>query len=200
MPKIVDHDKQREALLDASFRMFAEQGYDASTMRRLAAAAGVSTGALYHYFPDKPSILAAMFELLTRRDIARIQNRLPVDAAVPARIAALFAFLRENTEYLRALLSLALEVHRHEPGDTSRVHVQGALRRYRDALSEILGVDGTLAEMAFLFLLGSLTYGTLDPEGVDLDKAERFVQALWASFPQAHAAPVAAPALADAMG
>lgn len=182
MPKIVDHDRQREALLDASFRMFAEQGYDASTMRRLAAAAGVSTGALYHYFPDKPAILAAMFDLLTRRDIARVQNQLPLDAPVPARITGLFAFLRENVPYLRALLSLSLEVYRHEPGDTSRAHVQAALRRYRAAMGEILGVDGTLAEMAFAFLLGSLTYGTLDPDGVDLDKAEAFVQSLWASF------------------
>lgn len=195
MPKIVDHDKQREALLDASFRMFAEQGYDASTMRRLASAAGVSTGALYHYFPDKPSILAAMFELLTRRDIARVQNRLPLDAPVPVRIAALFAFLRENMDYLRALLALALEVYRHEPGDTSRLHVQGALRRYRAAMADILAVDGMVAEMAFAFLLGSLTYGTIDPDGLDLDQAERFVQGVWASLPGG-----APPASSDATG
>lgn len=182
MPKIVDHDKQREALLDASFRLFAEQGYEATTMRRLAAAAGVSTGALYHYFPDKPSILAAMFELLTRRDIVRVQGQLQLEASVPVRIAALFSFLRDNVEYLRALLSLALEVHRHEPGDASRSHVQAALRGYRAAMADILGVDGTLAEMAFTFLLGSLTYSTLDPDGLDLAKAEKFVQALWISF------------------
>lgn len=195
MPKIVDHDKQREALLDASFRLFAEQGYDAATMRKIAAAAGVSTGALYHYFPDKPSILAAMFDLLTRRDTVRVQGRLPLDAPVPVRIAALFAFLRENVEYLRALLSLALEVYRHEPGSASRAHVQAALRTYRAAMADILGVDGTLAEMAFTFLLGSLTYGTLDPDGLDLDQAERFVQGVWASFQasQTGAAPASEP-------
>lgn len=186
MPKIVDHDKQREALLDASFRLFAEQGYDAATMRKIAAAAGVSTGALYHYFPDKPSILAAMFELLTRRDIVRVQGQLPIEAAVPVRIAALFAFLGDNVEYLRALLSLALEVYRHEPGSASRTHLQAALRSYRAAMAGILGVDGTLAEMAFTFLLGSLTYGTLDPDGLDLAQAEQFVQGVWASFEAAH--------------
>ncbi len=198
MPKIVDHDKQREALLDASFRLFAEGGYDAATMRKIAAAAGVSTGALYHYFPDKPSILAAMFDLLTRRDIARVQGQLPLEAPVPARIAALFAFLRENVEYLRALLSLALEVYRHEPGSASRAYVQTALRSYRTAMADILGVDGTLAEMAFTFLLGSLTYGTLDPDGLDLAQAETFVQGVWTRFAAAQGGPV--PASGSAAG
>lgn len=177
MPKVVDHDKQRETLLDASFRLLADEGYEAATLRRMAAAAGVSTGTLYHYFPDKPAILAAMFDLLTRRDLARVQSRLSADATVPMRIATLFGFMREHADYLRDLLRVALEVQRHTP-ETERL--QQALRRYRTAIGETLAVDGTLVEMAFTFLLGTLTYRVLDPDGLDLHSAEQFVQAVWA--------------------
>ena len=52
MPKQVDHEDMRHKLLDAAGALFAARGYAASGMRDLAAAAGVSTGSLYHYFPD----------------------------------------------------------------------------------------------------------------------------------------------------
>lgn len=182
MPRIVDHDAQREQLLDACFRLIADEGYAASSMRRLARAAGVSTGTLYHYFPDKRSILVGMFALVTARDAERVRNTLAPDASVEDRIRALYRFMRENQDGLRDRLRVAMEVHRHEPTAESRQDVADAMRGYRDAVADILGRDGILVSMAFAQLVGVMTQGMLDPDGVDLNAHEAFVLAAWAQL------------------
>ena len=42
--------------LDAAAELFVEVGYEAATMTAVAERSGSSIGALYNYFPDKPSI------------------------------------------------------------------------------------------------------------------------------------------------
>lgn len=50
----------RRDILDAAARIFSEHGYAAGTTNRIAAAADVSIGSLYQYFPNKDAILAAL--------------------------------------------------------------------------------------------------------------------------------------------
>lgn len=51
---------RREAILEAALRRFVAQGYDRTTMREIAAAAGVSTGAIYVYFQTKAEMLQSL--------------------------------------------------------------------------------------------------------------------------------------------
>ncbi len=53
---------RRDEILAAATRIFLEEGVAHATMRRIAAAVGVSPAALYVYFPDKDSILRAIAE------------------------------------------------------------------------------------------------------------------------------------------
>lgn len=53
---------RRGEILAAASRIFLEEGVAHATMRRIAAAVGVSTTALYVYFPDKDAILQAIAE------------------------------------------------------------------------------------------------------------------------------------------
>ncbi|WP_409180865.1 TetR/AcrR family transcriptional regulator [Amycolatopsis sp. VS8301801F10] len=46
----------------AALRLLGEEGLDALTMRKLAAAVGVQVGTLYGYFPTKTALLTAMAE------------------------------------------------------------------------------------------------------------------------------------------
>jgi AcrR family transcriptional regulator len=54
--------RTRAALLRAAGRVFAEQGFHRATLEAVAAAAGVSKGALYHYFPSKEQLFLALLE------------------------------------------------------------------------------------------------------------------------------------------
>jgi AcrR family transcriptional regulator len=50
----------RRGILDASRRMFAERGFEATTTRDIAAAAKIATGTLFNYFPTKEAVVACL--------------------------------------------------------------------------------------------------------------------------------------------
>ncbi len=54
--------ENREKLIAAARRAFAEQGYAAASMDHLTAEAGLTRGALYHNFGDKRGLLAAVVD------------------------------------------------------------------------------------------------------------------------------------------
>src|SRR5437867_3447431 len=60
--------QRRAEILDAAKQLFVEHGCDATTIRRIAGRVGISSTALYVYFPDKNAILTeicdATFESL----------------------------------------------------------------------------------------------------------------------------------------
>jgi AcrR family transcriptional regulator len=55
-------EARREAIVEAVRDVFAEKGFDGTTTRELAKAAGVSEALLYKHFPSKESLYAAMLE------------------------------------------------------------------------------------------------------------------------------------------
>jgi AcrR family transcriptional regulator len=54
--------RKRNAILDAAERTFGEHGYQKTSMRDVADAAGVSRPLLYRYFRDKSGLLSAVVE------------------------------------------------------------------------------------------------------------------------------------------
>jgi AcrR family transcriptional regulator len=72
MPKIVNHEARRAELAAAVWRLASRDGLDSLTMRRVAAEAGWSTGALAHYFDDKQELLVFAFQTVADRVGRRI--------------------------------------------------------------------------------------------------------------------------------
>jgi len=54
------HAARRSRILRAARKLFAHRGYDATTMRDVADAAGTSIGNLYFYFENKEALLLAL--------------------------------------------------------------------------------------------------------------------------------------------
>ena len=63
-------------ILDVSRRLFAERGYSAVTNKDLAAAAGVTTSALYHYVESKLDLYVAVHRDVLRRIGRRFNDAL----------------------------------------------------------------------------------------------------------------------------
>lgn len=62
MPKIIDHDKRRQDIIDVTWQLIIEGGIEAATMRDIAARAGFANGALKHYFSGKAEIIMGAYE------------------------------------------------------------------------------------------------------------------------------------------
>jgi AcrR family transcriptional regulator len=81
----------RRAVLDAARELFAELGFERTTMRAVAARAGVDPALIYHYFGDKDGLLFAALQP-------------PVDEATV--FADLADAARTGEELVRRLISL----------------------------------------------------------------------------------------------
>lgn len=53
---------RREQILKTALKLFAAQGFDATSTRQIAKEAGIAEGLIFHYFSTKASLLAAILE------------------------------------------------------------------------------------------------------------------------------------------
>jgi AcrR family transcriptional regulator len=74
MPKIVDHEKQREKIAEATWRVIMRDGMEKATVRNIAREAGVSVGSLRHYFSSQSELLAFSMKLVSERVKKRIKG------------------------------------------------------------------------------------------------------------------------------
>jgi AcrR family transcriptional regulator len=76
----------RLALAQAGLRLFAERGYDETTLAEIAEAAGVSTRTIFAYFPGKEDILFASLQTMCDTVVGAVTERAEgVDALTALR-------------------------------------------------------------------------------------------------------------------
>jgi len=94
MPRLApaSREDRRARILDAAKSCFARDGFHATSMQRICAAAGMSAGNLYRYFPSKD----ALIEGLCERDMADVAEGFDAARAVPDVFAAFEALMRAN--------------------------------------------------------------------------------------------------------
>jgi AcrR family transcriptional regulator len=55
-------EQTRQRLVEVSMKLFLDQGFDKTTMREIARAAGLAPGAAYYYFPSKEALIFGFYE------------------------------------------------------------------------------------------------------------------------------------------
>lgn len=75
-----------QRLLAAATRLFAEQGYDRTSVQEIVEAAGVTKGALYHYFGSKDDLLHEIYGRLLRLQTERLDAFADREAPVEQRL------------------------------------------------------------------------------------------------------------------
>jgi AcrR family transcriptional regulator len=75
-------EERRVAILRAVRRVFAEKGFDGTTTRELADAAGVSEALLFKHFPNKEALFSAMKLSLNEQDLGRFERLKELEPSV----------------------------------------------------------------------------------------------------------------------
>jgi AcrR family transcriptional regulator len=106
-----------EELLEAALRVFAQQGYRNARLDDVAEAAGVTKGAIYHYFDTKEALLLRVVEHYQELAFGRAEGALR-DSAVPAavriRLLVRKVFARREDGTSDQLLALLIRGVAHE--------------------------------------------------------------------------------------
>lgn len=82
----------RSQLIEVATRLFAEHGYEGTSIEAVLSAAGVSRGALYHHFAGKEALFEAVISAVSDRVTAELAGAIrdradPVDAMRTAALA-----------------------------------------------------------------------------------------------------------------
>lgn len=75
MPKIVDHDEKRKQIAEAAWNIIRKEGVEKASIRRVAAEAGMSSGALRHYFSTQDEMLLFIMNNYLEEGKKRSQNK-----------------------------------------------------------------------------------------------------------------------------
>lgn len=75
MPKIVNHEQKRKSIAEAAWNIIKEEGVEKASIRRVAAEAGMSAGALRHYFSTQDEMLLFIMNYYLEQGKKRSQNK-----------------------------------------------------------------------------------------------------------------------------
>ncbi|MFY7807162.1 MAG: TetR/AcrR family transcriptional regulator [Limnoraphis robusta] len=154
MPKVVDADQYRKELLYQCFDLFAEKGYANVTTRQISKELGISTGALYHYFPSKESLFEQLVEELGHQDIQVLKGAVVAQKTLPERVKKLGELLLENREYLVKQAAIWMDFYQYRQGEP--ILANPVFRRidqqYQQAMAEFLGISD-LSKARFVWVL-----------------------------------------------
>ncbi|WP_091293192.1 TetR/AcrR family transcriptional regulator [Amycolatopsis xylanica] len=99
MPK---SEETRSLIVGTAMRLFTENGYDRTTMRAIAAEAGVSVGNAYYYFSSKEQLIQGFYDQMQRDHQERCIDLLSGEPAFEERLKrVLFAWLDVAQPYHR---------------------------------------------------------------------------------------------------
>ncbi len=104
--------RRRAAIIRAALELFAERGYDATTVADIAAAAEVAPRTVAMYFPSKQDIAMSRFSEEVSAMLGALRARRPGESAIPV----IERWLRsEDRETDRELKELSLRMFRANP-------------------------------------------------------------------------------------
>ncbi|MFE7121926.1 TetR/AcrR family transcriptional regulator [Streptomyces sp. NPDC057654] len=128
-----------QRLLAAATRLFADQGYDRTSVQEIVEAAGVTKGALYHYFGSKDDLLHEVYARLLRLQQDRLDaiadSAAPVERRLREAAADVVVTTIDNlddaTIFFRSMHQLSPEKHKQVRAERRRYH-----ERFRALIEE----------------------------------------------------------------
>lgn len=130
-----------EKILQIAARLFVKNGYTATSMREIAAEAGIGKATIYYHFPDKDSIAAEMI----KRTFGDMRQALKILEAEQDPRERIRVAVTQSVEYLLESADI-ISVLRREVGsarDVMQTEFRGFFLEYMNLLTEAIqrGID-----------------------------------------------------------
>lgn len=100
-------ERTRDLIFAKALELFRKRGFAVTTMKDIANAAGVATGAAYYYFESKETIVAAYYRQVQSLHAAKVREQLAGKEGLRERLASVvhvkLEILNDDREFLGAL-------------------------------------------------------------------------------------------------
>src|SRR5687768_5855327 len=108
-PQTAKAEETRAKILDTALRLFRERGFDRTTMRDVAAEAGVATGAACYHFRSKEELVMAFYLRTAEEARDEFAAALASTKDLRKRIRAIIDIKLRQFEEHRSLMSALLK-------------------------------------------------------------------------------------------
>ena len=175
-----EQQRRRKEIFDTSVHLILEKGFNETTMREIAAAAGIGKSTLYDYFASKDEILIKYFEAEIQKITERAKEIMNLDLSISEKLRRIMqmhlAYLVDNKKlYLKLTVEAQrLSLQSQQRIQTSRHTYQDMLRALIEAgiqAGEFREINPLLAARSIFSLL-SLAVFTSRPTGTPLEMME----------------------------
>jgi AcrR family transcriptional regulator len=134
-------DETRARILGAAMELFRDRGFERATMREIAAAAGVATGAAYYYFDSKDAIVLAFYHQAQAEMAPLLDGALAGARELKPRLRALlavkFQYFAPNRRLLGTLAAHADPENPLSPFSAQTREIrEGDMRYFERALAQ----------------------------------------------------------------
>ncbi len=123
----------QQAILSSAMRLFAQNGYAHTSIRKIATEAEISAGLMYHYYPSKEALLEAVFNQTMQQIDEALEPIIlsqPPGRRVQATLEKIFAMLDQDPQFWQLFYTLRSQPAIMEIlGDGFRVRTM-ALRQF----------------------------------------------------------------------
>jgi AcrR family transcriptional regulator len=127
----------RARVLDAAVELFAQQGYDGTSVAQVVAAAGVAKGGFYHHFASKEALLYEVYGDLITRQLAAMDEIVARGAPPAETLRELITDLVASTA-ASARPALVFWREMHKLGDERTEQYRRERRRYHDTVRRLV--------------------------------------------------------------
>jgi AcrR family transcriptional regulator len=168
------YERRRREVIAAAARLFAERGFQETSMSDLTAATGLAAGGLYHYISGKDELLFSICDELLDPLLERAREIVSEEAPPAEQLRALLhAWLDHIASHRDHMLVFAQERHVIEREPQWR-RVRGQRKAFEELLDDVLARGEREGSMHFedraftlLTLLGMVNYTPqwFDPRG-----------------------------------
>jgi len=91
----------RAKIVDVAMRLFLDQGFEKTTMREIASAAGLAPGAAYYHFESKEHLIFDFYEITFQKHLPEAEKILAEEKGLAKRIAGVVkAHLKVSEPYV----------------------------------------------------------------------------------------------------
>lgn len=159
-----DHDEKRESIQRTAAKVFADTGYDRTSMTMLAKACGISKASIYHYYDSKDDLLFEILEthLKSLRDrVAKVSPDGNAEGYLRAVILEILLAYRGADDYHRVQSTAmgALESDKQKVlTDYQRALVQQVTDAVREVVSAEISDDKKALRAVTMSLFGMLNW------------------------------------------
>ena len=155
---------RKDRIMDAALRIFAEKGFQNTTITEISKEAGVSEATIYEYFGTKEDLLFAIPEKISNETFEESSKVIPFIKGVEGKMRAIllsYVQLYQSNPNYSALVLLQLMSNKRFRQTPAHAAIRRSSHRLLDCIKDGIA-DGTFKKDSNPYLIRSMLMGTIE--------------------------------------